>query len=96
MMDLHQAMMDVDPNYAKTDLAQTDPAVRAALEEMILDHERRWLDDSIPALGGRTPREAAEDPFGREELEQLLATFDSLTPDSPGMDPDRSRNALGL
>ncbi len=43
--------------------------------EFIERHERGWLDESIPALGGRTPREAADDPVGREELRRLLVSF---------------------
>ncbi len=39
--------------------------------------QAHWLDDSIPALGGLTPREAAADPTRREQLERLLAEFDS-------------------
>src|SRR5829696_4343166 len=42
-----------------------DPAIRAVLAEHIAGYERRWLDQSIPARGGRTPREAAGDPIGR-------------------------------
>ena len=52
-----------------------DPAIRAVLADHIAGMERRWLDESIPALGGRTPREAADDPIGREELTRLLASF---------------------
>lgn len=37
--------------------------------------EQRWLDESVPALGGRTPREAAADPAARGELEALLDDF---------------------
>lgn len=37
--------------------------------------EQRWLDESVPALGGRTPREAAADPAARAELEALLDDF---------------------
>jgi len=74
-----------------------DPAIRAVLAEHIAGYERRWLDQSIPALGGRTPREAAGDPIGREELTRLLASFPVPAPDSVGaMDPDRLRAALGL
>ena len=71
--------------------------IRAALAEHIAGYERRWLDESIPALGGRTPREAAGDPIGREELTRLLASFPVPGPDDVGaMDPDRLRAELGL
>jgi hypothetical protein len=74
-----------------------DPAVRAALAEHIAAYEQRWLDESIPALGGRTPREAAGDPIGREELTRLLASFPVPEPDQIGaMDPNRLRATLGL
>ncbi len=74
-----------------------DPAIRAVLAEHVAGYERRWLDESIPALGGRTPRQAAEDPIGREELMRLLASFPVPTDGAVGvMDPDRLRAALGL
>jgi hypothetical protein len=74
-----------------------DPAIRAALAEHVATYERRWLDESIPALGGRTPRQAADDPIGREELTRLLASFPIPEPGDVGaMDPDRLRAALGL
>ena len=43
-----------------------DPAIRAALADHIAGMERRWLDESIPALGGRTPRQAADDPIANK------------------------------
>ena len=74
-----------------------DPAIRAVLADHIAGMERRWLDESIPALGGRTPRQAADDPIGREELTRLLASFPVPADGAIGvMDPDRLRAALGL
>ena len=73
-----------------------DPVLRQVMAEYIADYERRWLDESIPALGGRTPRDAAADPIGREELEQLLAGFPEPDPDVGGMSPGRLRRALDL
>jgi hypothetical protein len=74
-----------------------DPAIRAVLADHIAGMERRWLDESIPALGGRTPRQAADDPIGREELTRLLASFPVPADDEVGaMSPDRLRAALGL
>ena len=45
------------------------PEAVAELEERMI---RQWLDESIPALGGLTPREAAKTAGGRRLLEDLL------------------------
>jgi hypothetical protein len=74
-------------------LDPSDPAVAEALAGLARHHEEQWLTESIPALGGLTPREAALDPTRREDLIRLLDTFD----DMPGlMDVTRLREALGL
>ena len=62
----------------------------------MLEYERKWLDESIPALGGATPREALDDPTRREDLIRLLDSFDDM-PTGPGaMSADRLRKTLGL
>ncbi len=74
-----------------------DPVVRTALTEFIAELEQRWLDESIPALGGRTPRDAATDPIGRERLTHLLDSFPVPDDSDVGaMNPQRLRSALGL
>ncbi|MEG9225468.1 SEC-C metal-binding domain-containing protein [Aeromicrobium sp. Sec7.5] len=74
-----------------------DPEIAAALEQFVLQHEQAWLDESIPALSGATPREAADDPTRRPDLERLLDTFPAPEPGDVGMmDPARLRDALGL
>ena len=70
-----------------------DPKMADVRADIEAELERRWLDQRVPALGNRTPREAAQDPIGRHELEELLDTFDT----GPGvMDSERLRRALGL
>ena len=63
---------------------------------------RQWLDESIPALGGLTPREAAKTPVGRE---RLLALFGYIAREQgqrtmpPGMfapDYRKAKKLLGL
>ena len=49
-----------------------------AIEEMQAQMEQRWCRESVPALGGLTPRQAAADPTRREQLERLLASFDAM------------------
>jgi hypothetical protein len=74
-----------------------DPEVARVLEAQRARYEERWCDESVPALHGLTPRQAAEDPSRREELLRLLADFDrSYEPDRRGMRPDRLRELLGL
>jgi hypothetical protein len=72
-----------------------DPEVAALLDEFVRDYETKWLDEAIPALGGHTPRQAADDPTRRGDLIKLLDTF-PVAPGGVGMDPDRLRDALGL
>ncbi len=51
------------------------PEVRQQIEAMSQQHWAQWLDDSLPALRGKTPREAARTPEGRERLEALFDEF---------------------
>lgn len=73
-----------------------DPALAATLEEMTGRYEQAWLDETIPALAGRTPRQCADDPTRRPDLIALLDSF----PENHGrpgmMSPTRLRSALGL
>lgn len=77
-----------------------DAGMAAALDAYMQQAEQRWVDESVPALGGVTPRQAADDPTRRGDLERLLAEFDEAagaTP--PGMgtfDVGRLRHLLGL
>jgi hypothetical protein len=91
------ALADHDPDAPTGMMDPNDPAVRELMTQVIADHERRWIDESIPALGGRTPRDAVTDPIGREQVEQLLASFPVPDASDVGtMHPDRIRKALGI
>jgi hypothetical protein len=72
-----------------------DPAIQEALRAMVRGWEESWIGESIPALGGRTPREAVADPVGREEVRRLLTSFPPAS-DALQMDPERLRDLLGL
>jgi hypothetical protein len=71
------------------------PEVRAALAKHMRNYEEQWLDLPVPALAGRTPREAADDPTRRDDLVRLLANFPE-TDDRTAMSAARLRTALGL
>jgi len=48
------------------------PEVREHMSEVIGRHWDGWIDQKIPALGGKTPREAVKSADGREAVEALL------------------------
>ena len=79
---------------------QDSPEIQAAIAEMMKRRWAAWFDESIPALEGLTPRQAAKSEEGRELLEALLADYDRSSqrmPDSP-TNPNISelRRELGL
>ena len=75
------------------ELDPSDPRVAEVLAQAIAGYEERWLDESIPALGGVTPRRAADDPTRRPDLIRLLASFPKT---ENGMSARRLAAALGL
>jgi SEC-C motif len=40
-------------------------------------HCRKWLTEKIPALGGKTPRQAVRSKNGREQVKELLKSFEN-------------------
>ncbi len=76
------------------------PELKEKMAEMAEKHWECWLDTSLPALGDLTPRQAAEDPIGREKLEGLLLQYESMQqrqPDNPiSPDIEKLKQWLGL
>ena len=70
----------------------------ALLEQVMREYEQRWLDQKLPALGGRTPRQsAAEGESALAELHALLDDIQWQTDNSGGgMSAARIRHHLGL
>lgn len=54
---------------------ETPPELREIEEDIARRHWKQWLDTRVPALGNKTPRQAARSAGGRERLEALLAEF---------------------
>ena len=93
-----QVLAEPPPKDAPAPI-ELPPEAIAEMEDRML---RQWLDESIPALDGMTPREAARTPGGREMLEDLFAYTERRFPRerrAPGtMSPDyrKARKMLGL
>jgi hypothetical protein len=87
-----------DAGFEPLDLEAMSDEVRALVEQNIAEYEQRWVDESIPALGGLTPRQALDDPTRREDLSALLREMRSheLPDGAVGMSVDRIERLLGI
>lgn len=76
------------------------PEVKAKIAEMMSQHFEHWVNEKIPALGGRTPLEAVAERDGREAVAALVSQIERdgarmKPPLDPGI-PHRLRERLGL
>ena len=82
------------------DMDAAAPELQEALQAFLREKEEAWLHDHVPALGGLTPLEAADDPTRREDLLALLNEFedreDDLSPPMASFDVARLRRLLDL
>jgi hypothetical protein len=80
--------------------APVPPEAQAHISRYLAEYYERWLDEKIPALGGRTPLDAVRDPDGREQVEVIVRGIERDGPRmSPPLDPAitrRLRERLGL
>jgi hypothetical protein len=75
------------------------PPEFAAIEaELARKHWDAWCDTAVPALGNRTPRQAARTASGRERLEALLADYAQKSSSGNAFAPDIEalKKRLGL
>lgn len=72
---------------------------RELMGEFLARHYGSWPDIGIPALDGKTPREAMKTPAGRSKVESLVRDMEFRTHGSPmegAYDFDELRKELGL
>lgn len=89
-----------DPPEAEESEA-TQEWLRDASEQFMAEHQVKWVDEEVPALEGRTPRQAAKDARLRAALVELLAQFDraygaALAGGKPTVDPSWIRDELDV
>lgn len=51
--------------------------IAQAIEQVLHRHHANWADETIPALGGRTPRQAITTPAGLERVKGLLREYEA-------------------
>ena len=94
-----QALRESKPRAEPKEPVMPPPEVIAEIEERML---RQWIDDSIPALGGLTPREAVKTPEGRQRVLELIEEAGRMqkmvkkTPGAFAPDYRKVKKMLGL
>lgn len=51
------------------------PELNAAVQEMMNKHYTAWIGMALPALGGKTPRQACRTEAGRQQVMMLIRTM---------------------
>ncbi|MDQ7088167.1 MAG: DUF2384 domain-containing protein [Acidobacteriota bacterium] len=105
----HRAREHSDPIAEFQRKAQSGAPPQAPVElgssemhEMMLavkqQHYANWTEEPLPALAGRTPRQAAQTEAGRRELDLLLKEMENMErrAPTPGYDFSEIRRKLGL
>jgi hypothetical protein len=60
-----------------TPRSEPPPEALQALRELKARHYATWIDTPVPALGGRTPRQAARTQRGREQVDVILRSMEN-------------------
>lgn len=75
------------------------PEVQAQLRAMMKQHYAAWVDEKLPALQGKSPREAVRNKAGKEKVDALIRDIERMGHGVSGYDAsiaDDLRKALGL
>lgn len=80
---------------------EVPPEASGYLQEFLERHYQTWIDQRIPALGGRTPRQVSKSVQGRQELTELIRQMEyaDSSRDGTGHAPydwNKLRRRLGL
>ena len=94
-----EIMQTLAPFLDGNEDASDDPERRAIEADLQARHYADWPDRALPALGGRTPREAVTTPEGRRKVDVLLRDMQNMERrmrGERGFDFSGVRRALGL
>lgn len=77
------------------------PLAQELVNQVLEQYYRRWVDLSVPAFSGKTPREMCRTPEGRQKVERLLRDLERLEEErrdrgEPYFDFDNVRSLLGI
>jgi len=95
--ELFASARDAEPRRAAPEPMDAD--IQEVIRNQKASHYESWIDTSVPALGGKTPKQAARSPRGRDALNALLKTIENHEAREPAAtryDVKILRRALGI
>ena len=81
-----KGLPDADTPHGQDDLMKL-PEVQQQMRAILQGHWQNWIDERIPALGGKTPRQAVKTIDGKESVEALLLDAERSRGDNDPMQP---------
>lgn len=97
-----KAYEDFRQNPSPDSRPQIEPEIEQQIvEQLMTEYYRRWLNEPVPALGGKTPRQAVKTKTGREKVRQLLKEIEfdqdiARSKGRPAFDLAEIKRELGL
>jgi len=87
----------LDERISPAPPVEMTPELNAAIQDMMNKHYMAWTDMSLPALGGKTPRQACQTEAGRVQVLMLIRTMpDPMGPGSVRVPREAMMRELGL
>jgi uncharacterized protein (DUF2384 family) len=88
-------------NDTEEESLKNSPEVQEAMKDVLKKHWEGWIDTELPALGGKTPRDAVQTKDGQEAVQTLLQDIENSDMNSSisvSQQPyvDWARQELGL
>jgi len=65
----------LDERISPPEPIEMTPELAGSIQEMMNKHYMAWLDTALPALNGKTPRQACRTEAGRQEVAMLIRTM---------------------
>jgi hypothetical protein len=75
--DLSEQSSDIpmDDRMGPSESVEVTPELASHLQEMFRQHYMKWLDESLPILEGKTPRQACKTKAGKQKVAMLIRTI---------------------
>lgn len=99
LKELLESGVPLDDRRTPEEKVPMTPELLEHVRAMLNNHHMKWLDTSIPAFGGKTPRQMCQSAEGRERVARMIRTMPkSRGPDGADIDVPREEmlKSLGL